>query len=56
MSEVRLPKQLFYGELTGGKTPKHKLRKRFKDVLKSNLKELVIDVYNWEALTENRAS
>ena len=30
--------------------------KRFKEVLKSNLKELEIDVDDWEALTENRAS
>ena len=38
-----------YGELNRGKRPLHKPRKRFKDVLKSNLKELEIDVDDWEA-------
>ena len=56
MGDGRLPKELFYGELTRGKRPQHKPRKRFKDVLKSNLKELEIDVDSWEALTKNRES
>ena len=56
MGDGRLSKQLFYGELTRGKRSQIKPRKRFKDVLKSNLKELEIDVDNWEALTKNRAS
>ena len=56
MGDGRIPKQLFYGELTKGKRPQHKPRKRFKDVLKSNLKELEIDVDDWEALTKNCAS
>ena len=38
--------QFFHGELTRGKRPQHKPRKRFKDVLKSNLKELEIDMDN----------
>ena len=54
MKDERLPKQLFYGELSIGKRPQHKPRKRFKDVLKSNLKALEIDVDNWEVLTESR--
>ena len=54
MKDERIPKQLFYGELSTGKRPQHKPRKRFKDVLKSNLKALQIDVDNWEAITENR--
>ena len=44
MGDGRLPKQLFYGELSRGKRPQHKPSKRFKDVLKSNLKELETDV------------
>ena len=56
MGDGRLPKELFYSELTRGKRPLHKPRKRFKDVLKSNLKELEIDVDSGEALTKNRES
>ena len=56
MGDGSLPKQLFYGELTRGKRPQYKPRKRFKDVLKSNLKELKIDVDDWEALTKHLAS
>ena len=46
----------FMVSLLEGKGHSNKLRKRFKDVLKSNLKELEIHVDNWEALTENHAS
>ena len=56
MGDGRLSRQLFYGELTRWKRPQHKPSKRFKGVLKSNLKELEIDVDDWEALTEKRAS
>ena len=45
----------FMGYLTRGNWPQHKPRKRFKNVLKSSLKELEIDVDDWEALTKNRA-
>ena len=54
IGDGRLPKQLFCCEPTRGKKPKHKPRKRFKDVLNSNLKELEIDVDNSGVLTENR--
>jgi hypothetical protein len=54
MKVERLPKQLFYGELSIGKRAQHKPRKRFKDVLKSNLKVLEIRVDNWEVETESR--
>ena len=41
---ARILKQLFYCEVVVGKRPHHKPRKRFKDVVKSNLKAIEIDV------------
>ena len=43
MDDVRLPKQIFYGELKSGARPPHKPKKRYKDVIKNNLKALEID-------------
>ena len=54
MEDTRLPKQLFYGELENGKRPRHKPRKRFKDCLKHNLKEISIDDGVWEETALNR--
>ena len=54
MEDTRLPKQLFYGELVNGKRPRWKPRKRFKDCLKFNLKELSIDDEVWEETALNR--
>lgn len=56
MEDFRLPKQLFYGELTRGKRPQHKPRKRYKDVVKDDLRVLDIGVDEWEVLTESRAA
>ena len=55
MEDDRLPKQLFYGELTTGKRPQHKPKKRFRDSVKDNLKAMHLDVENWEEKTLNRA-
>jgi hypothetical protein len=55
MQEDRLPKQLFYGELVNGKRPQQKPRKRFKDCVKMNLKDLGINVVDWEKTAQNRA-
>ena len=43
MSDNRLPKRLFYGELATGNRPQHKPRKRYKDGLKIILKDMDID-------------
>ena len=55
MEDKRLPKQLFYEELTNGKRPRHKPKKRFKDCLKYNFHELDIDYNNWAESALNRS-
>ena len=54
MSEDRLPKQLFYSELSEG----HRLRGRpmlcFKDTLKKSLQNFSIDTAHWETTALNR--
>ena len=56
MDDSRLPKRLFYGELSSGKRPQHKPRKRFKDCVKANLKHMAIPVGSWEDSCGNRGS
>ena len=36
MEDIRVPKQLFYGDLLHGRRPRHKLKKCFKDITKNN--------------------
>ena len=48
MPDDRIPKQLFYGELSTGKRTVGGQRKRFKDNLKLSLKSLNIDWENWD--------
>ena len=54
MSDDRIPKRLFYGELVNGKRPQHKPRKRYKDGLKNILMNMDIDHNTWEETALNR--
>ncbi|KAL8584213.1 hypothetical protein ACOMHN_034899 [Nucella lapillus] len=53
MQDSRLPKQLFYGELTGGHRPRGRPNLRYKDTLKKSLQKCDIDVKQWEFLATN---
>ena len=48
MEDSRIPKQLFYGELSKGKRRIGRPKLRYKDSLKANMKETKIDVVVWE--------
>ena len=47
--------QIFYSEMKCGKRPQHKPRKRFKDSIKTNLKQLGINISEWEVSAADRA-
>ena len=55
MEDSRLPKQLFYGELSKGKRGTGRPKLRYKDSLKANLKKCDIDVETWEKQAAERA-
>uniref|UniRef100_A0A0L8IFE3 Uncharacterized protein n=1 Tax=Octopus bimaculoides TaxID=37653 RepID=A0A0L8IFE3_OCTBM len=48
MKDEQLPQHLFYGQLNSCKQPLHKLRKRYKDCVKENLKKLDMNKSDWE--------
>lgn len=50
MTDNRLPQQLLYRELYQGKRSVGGQKKRFKDCLKTSLKDLDIDINTWETL------
>ena len=54
MPDTRLPKQLLYGELSKGKRTVGGQKKRFKDSLKTSLKNLNIIIDSWESLAQDR--
>ena len=54
MSDSRIPKQLFYGELRHGERSVGGQRKRYKDTLKVYLKDFNIDVDSWESSASDR--
>ena len=56
MEDSRLPKQLFYVELSAGKRHTGRPKLRYKDSLKANLKKTGIEVSTWERQAAERAS
>ena len=54
MSSDRLPKAVFYGELSSGKRLRGGQRLRYKDVLKRHLKTTHIPVNTWEPIAYDR--
>lgn len=54
MSDDRLPKQIFYSELTGGARFRGRPKLRYKDTLKQSLKRCKVDISNWETSTKHR--
>ena len=50
----RIPKQIFYGQLTDEKRLAHKPKKRFKDCLKQTYKKCGINFVSWETQAQNR--
>ena len=54
MSDSRLPKQLFYGELSMGKRLVGGQKKRYKDSLKVSVKHFGMCDNTWETLAKNR--
>ena len=54
MNDSRLPKAVFYGELTKGKRLRGGQRLRHKDVVKRHLKAIHITVDHWKTLTQDR--
>jgi exonuclease III len=54
MTDSRIPKQLFYGELSNGERKVGGQRKRYKDTLKVYLKDFDIDAESWESSASDR--
>ena len=54
MNDSRLPKAVFYGELSQGKRLRGGQRLRYKDVVKRHLKATHITVDHWETLAKDR--
>jgi hypothetical protein len=56
MNDDRLPKQVFYSQLSEGHRSRGGQRKRYKDVLKSNLKDVGLEPKELESLVVDRSS
>ena len=54
MDNNRLPKAVFYGELSQGAKPRGRPRLRFKDVIERHLKAIDIPCDHWEKLADDR--
>ena len=55
MSDARLPKKAFYGELQEGKRSQGHQKKRYKDTLKASLKDFGIPIGSWEQTAQERS-
>ena len=55
MDDVRLPRQLFYGEMWEVKRSALKPKKRFKDTMKYYLKKSGLPVDQWEKMASDRS-
>ena len=55
MNDGRIPKDLLYSEIAEANRPVGRLKLRFKDVCKRDLKALGMPADSWEAMAENRA-
>lgn len=56
MDDSRIPKAMLYGELRVGKRNKGRPKLRFRDIIKRDMKDLNMDVDNWEALADDRSA
>ena len=56
MNDYRLPKQIFYSELSSGVRNKGWQRKRYKNTLKQTLKLTGINAETWHELAEDRTA
>ena len=56
MSDDRMPKQIFYSELSSGARNRGGQRKSYKDTLKQTLKLTGINTETWHELAENRTA
>ena len=54
MPDDRLPKAVFYGELTSGKRQRGGEKLPYKDVLKRHLKAADMDIDTWESDAKNQ--
>ena len=54
MEDDRLPKQVLYSELSEGTRAVGRPKLRYKDLCKTTLRELNIDIDNWEGIAEDR--
>ena len=55
MSDERLPKKVFYGELQEGKRSQGGQKKRYKDTLKASLKDFDLPMVSWEQTAQVRS-
>ena len=56
MEDGHIPKDLLYGELSGGSRSRGRPRLRFKDTFKGDLKSASIGIQSWKSLVESRDS